>query len=158
MFRKTPANLKKLKLLAGKLRGQILKPYYPLSGPYRLMIDERGLQLDFIAAVHGIKSFASLGSRASQVSFGSHQLWVADLKDVIRSKRALGTPKDLDSWNELRMKRQKPKRPPRGEVLRNLRKENERATIDQIRRLLALPMNKRTHFLRIRLPFGGSAL
>jgi hypothetical protein len=25
-------------------------------------------------------------------------------------------------------------------------------------RLLALPMNKRTHFLRVRLPGGGSAL
>ena len=42
--------------------------------------------------------------------------------------------------------------------LRALRKENHRAVRDQIRRLLALPMNKRTHFLRMRLPFGGSTL
>jgi hypothetical protein len=41
---------------------------------------------------------------------------------------------------------------------RALRKETDRALTDQIRRLLALPMNKRTNFLRVRLPGGGSAL
>jgi hypothetical protein len=39
-----------------------------------------------------------------------------------------------------------------------LKKESERALIDQIRRLQALPMNKRTHFLRVRHPGGGSHL
>jgi hypothetical protein len=39
-----------------------------------------------------------------------------------------------------------------------LKKESERALIDQIRRLQALPMNKRTHFLRVRHPNGGSHL
>jgi hypothetical protein len=39
-----------------------------------------------------------------------------------------------------------------------LEKESERALVDQIRRLLALPMNKRTHFLRVRHPNGGSHL
>ncbi len=42
--------------------------------------------------------------------------------------------------------------------LQALKKENERALRAQIRRLLSLPMNKRTHFLRVRLPFGGSSL
>jgi hypothetical protein len=46
----------------------------------------------------------------------------------------------------------------RAACLRALRKENERSVRDQIRRLLSLPMNKRTHFLRVRLPFGGSSL
>ena len=36
--------------------------------------------------------------------------------------------------------------------------ETERALIQQIRRNLALPMNKRTHFLRLRRPDGGSHL
>jgi hypothetical protein len=39
-----------------------------------------------------------------------------------------------------------------------LRRESERALREQIRRLLAKPMAQRTHFLRIRLPGGGSAL
>jgi hypothetical protein len=42
--------------------------------------------------------------------------------------------------------------------LRALAKENDRAIREQIRRLLSLPMNKRTHFLRVRLPGGGSSL
>jgi hypothetical protein len=46
----------------------------------------------------------------------------------------------------------------RAKSLRALKKENERAVVEQIRRLLALPMNERTKFLRVRLPFGGSAL
>ena len=39
-----------------------------------------------------------------------------------------------------------------------LRQESDRALVEQIRRLLALPMNKRTHFLRVRHPGGGSHL
>jgi hypothetical protein len=39
-----------------------------------------------------------------------------------------------------------------------LKKETERALVEQIRRLLALPMNKRTNFLRVRHPSGGSHL
>jgi hypothetical protein len=39
-----------------------------------------------------------------------------------------------------------------------LKRESDRALTEQIRRLLALPMNKRTHFLRVRHPSGGSHL
>jgi hypothetical protein len=39
-----------------------------------------------------------------------------------------------------------------------LKKETQRALIEQIRRMLDLPMNKRTHFLRVRHPNGGSHL
>ncbi len=52
----------------------------------------------------------------------------------------------------------KPAAANREAVLAALEKESERAQLEQIRRLLALPMNKRTHFLRVRLPNGGSAL
>lgn len=42
--------------------------------------------------------------------------------------------------------------------LEALERESELALRDQIRRLLAVPMERRTHFLRRRLPGGGSAL
>jgi len=46
----------------------------------------------------------------------------------------------------------------RKKQLQALKKESERNLIEQIRRLLTLPMNRRTHFLRKRLPGGGSCL
>lgn len=95
MFRKAPANIRKLKRLAGLLGGRLLVPYYPASQMYRLVNDDRGLQIDFMPIVHGIRSFESLKSRALRVSIGGQSLLVADLKDVIRSKRALGRPKDV---------------------------------------------------------------
>jgi hypothetical protein len=52
------------------------------------------------------------------------------------------------------MKKKKVERP----KLSPLRRESERALVQQIRRLLALPPSKRTNFLRVRLPNGGSAL
>jgi hypothetical protein len=39
-----------------------------------------------------------------------------------------------------------------------LARESERALVEQIRRLLDLPPHERTHFLRVRLPNGGSAV
>ena len=39
-----------------------------------------------------------------------------------------------------------------------LRKESERALGELIRRRLALPVEKRLNFLRVRLPTGGSHL
>jgi len=37
-----------------------------------------------------------------------------------------------------------------------LRRESDRALVEQIHRLLAMPMNKRTNFLRKRRPGGGT--
>jgi hypothetical protein len=39
-----------------------------------------------------------------------------------------------------------------------LKLESERALVEQIRRHLALPMEKRTHFLRKRIGFRASCL
>ena len=43
-------------------------------------------------------------------------------------------------------------------ALRALRAESELDLRAQIRRLLAMPMAERTHFLRVRLPNGGTAI
>ena len=95
MFRDTPANIKRLKRLAKALDASILKPFYPASDLYRLVNEDRGIQLDFMSAIHGVRSFEGLRERASSVSFRNHVIWVADLKDIIRSKRSLGRPRDL---------------------------------------------------------------
>src|SRR4051812_2550253 len=95
MFRKTPANLKKLKAVAQTLRATILRPYYPVSELYRVVNDEQGLQLDFMAKLHGVRSFEGLRSRSVAVKFGEHELNVASLADIIKSKRAAGRDRDL---------------------------------------------------------------
>jgi hypothetical protein len=47
-----------------------------------------------MATVHGIRSLASLRSRAREVDFGGHVLLVASLADVVHSKRAANRPRD----------------------------------------------------------------
>src|SRR3954462_1456389 len=64
MFRKTPVNLKKLKAVAHSLRAVILKPYYLVSDLFRVVNDEPGMQLDFMARLHSVRSFEGLRSRA----------------------------------------------------------------------------------------------
>lgn len=56
------------------------------------------------------------------------------------------------------MKSAASKKPTRAEKLAALRAESDAALRDQIRRLLARPMIERTHFLRVRIPGGGTAL
>lgn len=94
MFRATPANLGKLKRFATRLEAVILRPYYPVSALYRVVNEDRGLQVDFMPAINGVKSFHSLRSRAEIIRISSHALWLADLKDIIASKRACGRPRD----------------------------------------------------------------
>ena len=95
LFRKTPANLKKLKALAAELGAVILKPYYPVSGLFRIVRDSDGLQLDFMSAIDGVRSFEGLRSRALRVRFGEAAIHVAALADIIKSKKAAGRPRDL---------------------------------------------------------------
>jgi len=94
MFRATPVNLAKLRKFAGRLDAVILRPYYPMSALYRVMNDDRGLQADFMPAIHGVKSFNSLRSRAEKMELSGRALWVANLVDIIASKRAAARPRD----------------------------------------------------------------
>ena len=94
MFRKTAVNLRKLKVLANELDAQILKPFYPLSDLYRVVNDDTGLQIDFMSVLHGIKSFENLRSDTVEVEFEGYKIKVASLEKIIRSKKALGRPRD----------------------------------------------------------------
>ncbi len=94
LFRKTPLNLRKLKALAKSLDAAVMRPFYPAADLYRVIRDEDGLQLDFMTSIHGVRSLASLRSRALRVDFSGHVLLVATLADIIRSKRAANRPRD----------------------------------------------------------------
>jgi hypothetical protein len=52
------------------------------------------MQLDFMTAAHGIRSFNSLRSRATEVEFEGERMAVAALADVTASKRAANRPRD----------------------------------------------------------------
>ena len=94
MFRKTPGNLRKLRRIADDLDAVVLHPYYPASELYRVVRDRDGLQFDFMARVDGVRSFESLRSRATVTRFGRHELRVASLEDVIRSKKSANRAQD----------------------------------------------------------------
>jgi predicted nucleotidyltransferase len=94
MFRETARNLQKLRRLADDLDAVIMRPFYPASGLYRVIRERDGLQLDFMTKIDGIRSFESLRSRADVVRIKAHDIRVAALDDIIRSKVAANRPED----------------------------------------------------------------
>ena len=161
LFRKTPANLKKLKALARSLGATIWKPNYPATDFRRLARDRDLLQIDFMTEIAGVKSFASLCSRARRVEIDGFPLLVADLRDIIESKRKAGRPQDHAVLGQLEAtlhEKTGRKKRTRAEKLKALAVANERAQLEQIRRWLALPPDRRTHFLRKRIGFQASCL
>lgn len=94
MIRVTPANITKLKRFAVLLQAVVLRPYYPASRMYRVMNDDHGIQVDFLATMHGIRSWNRLRSRACTMDLGGEAILVANLADIITSKRAAGRPSD----------------------------------------------------------------
>ena len=94
-FRKTPRNMRKLKLVATALEAVILRPYYPVSALFRLHRERDGLQIDFMGHIDGVQSYEGVRDRADWYEIGAQRLLAASLDDIIRSKRAAGRNKDL---------------------------------------------------------------
>lgn len=90
-----------------------------------------------MATIHGVRSFAGLRDRATTVDVRGVAVLVASLDDIIRSKRAARSRK---------------------KQLAAVARESDRALRELIRRWQALPMEKRTHFLRKRIGPGRTAL
>lgn len=61
---------------------------------YRLDFGLDDFYVDFLSDAGGIRSLASLRSRAAPVAIEGKKLLVASLEDVILSKKAAGRPKD----------------------------------------------------------------
>ena len=94
-FRNTTRNIVKLKAIARGLRAVVLRPYYPASDSYRVARDDDGLQVDFMATIHGIRSFEGVRNRAAVIEINGVPILVASLADIIRSKKAARRPRDL---------------------------------------------------------------
>ncbi len=94
MWRPTRANHQKLRAVARALGATLTRPEYPVSKFYRLDNPDEGLQVDVMDVLDGVRSFESLRSRATKIDFGGTSILVADLGDVIKSKRAAGRLKD----------------------------------------------------------------
>ncbi len=122
LFRKTPRNLTRLKALARGLRATILRPYYPVSDLYRIVRDDDGLQLDFMATIHGLRSYEGVRDRALSIEVGGVSIRVASLADIIKSKRAAGRPRDLAVLEVLEIALEESSQPPRPARRRRARK------------------------------------
>lgn len=188
MFRATPTNLRKLKVVASALGAVILRPYYPVSNLYRMVDDATGLQADFMPAIHGVRSFEGLRARSVKHAPHGYALLVASRR-LKTSSRASGPRGGIAIWlccqcssGRCRPSRPRarplpsrnvphpviadPDMPPRKkqltatrrQALAALARESERQLDDLIRRRLAMPLEQRMHFLRRRLPGGGSSL
>ncbi len=95
LFRKTPANIRKLKAITRDLDAVLMRPFYPASDLFRIQRDLDQLQLDFMSTIDGVASIEGLRRRAIQIRFGDATLLVGSLADIIKSKKAAGRPQDL---------------------------------------------------------------
>ena len=144
LIRRTPANVRKLTAIAAELHAVLMKPNYPASSLLRISRDEDGLQLDFMGEIAGVRSFDELRKGAIDVSIGNARILVADHGGVIQSGKPGGLKRtSTESWKKPRVTRKA--------RLEALKKESDLAERELIRRLLALPPEKRTHFLRKRV-------
>lgn len=51
------------------------------------------IDVDFMPAIHGIRSFEGLRSRASLIRIGDEEGLLASLEDIIRSKKSAARPR-----------------------------------------------------------------
>lgn len=115
LFRRTARNVGKLRTLADQLGASVLRPYYPAADMFRVVRDD-GLQIDFMATIHGIRSFEGVRDRATVIDFDGAPILVASLDDIIRSKRAAGRPRDravLEVLEKAREEASRKAQPPR---------------------------------------------
>jgi hypothetical protein len=147
LFRRTPANMRKLVTITKELDAVLWKPHYPPLKFLRIARDEDLLKINFIDAQPidaPLKAarLARIGDACILVkrfSRGSRQFAVA-LPDA---------PPEPPFT---------PSAPTRMRRLEALKKESELAERDQIRRWQALPIEKRTNFLRKRVGLRASCI
>jgi hypothetical protein len=134
----------KLKSIGRSLEATIWKPSYPPSSKLRLTRDRDLLQINFLPGAQP--------ARVRRVTIGGHDLLVQFFAGSLRREEPPPQPKRRNTADESEVS---PARPKRLEALKAASAEDRR---DQIRRLLALPPDRRTHFLRKRIGIQASCL
>ena len=109
-----------------------------------------------MGTIHGLRSFAGVRDRGTDVYVGGVVIRVASLADIIKSKRA--RPARATSPCSTRWRGPVKKRSSRKARRDALRAESERALVDMIRRWQSLPPGRRTNFLRKRVGICRTAL
>jgi hypothetical protein len=84
-FRKTPANIGKLKAISRDMQAVILRPFHPAGDLFRVMCDGDLVRIDFIPTA-GAASFEAMRKRASRVDFGGNALYVAATAGADRAR------------------------------------------------------------------------
>ncbi len=108
-----------------------------------------------MGTIHGLRSFAGVRDRGTDVHVGGMVIRVASLADIIKSKRA--RPARATSPCSTRWRGPVKKRSSR-KARRDALRESERALVDMIRRWQSLPPGRRTNLLRKRVGICRTAL
>ena len=95
--RDTGKAMEKIRALARELGADVIPATSPLSTMVRVENEREAIYLDLIDRPAGLGSFAAVRARAQELKLGAPRSYVsvASLADIIRSKKALGRPKDL---------------------------------------------------------------
>jgi len=102
LIRMTKVNIAKIKSVANSLNA--VQTVVKENDVIRLTNEEEGIIIDFINEHYppGIKSFASLRSRADNLKLGNATLLIASLKDLIKNKEKMKRAKDIAVLDLLR--------------------------------------------------------
>ena len=154
----------KLETVAKKLDAELefVDPYF------RTTLKESEIEVKFFYEIRGtskVISYDELFRNSDQVNFdGIYDFSIASLTDLFKNKKATGRQIDLaylpimEKTLKEKMRYKDMGKP----VKKNILNEDIKTPADlektMIKKWLALPMKKRTHFLRVRLPNGGSCL
>jgi hypothetical protein len=133
LFRRTPANVRKLKAITAELRETLLRQYFPRGPLWRISRDLDGLQIDFIATV--TPAFERARKRSRPVR-------------IVAAHPPVAVPVGVTEKLSIT----------RAAKLEALKKDNDIAIRDLIRRRLAMPVEQRTNFLRKRIGICSSCL
>jgi predicted nucleotidyltransferase len=95
-LRDTPRNAEKIQQLLSALGDNVVASR-PFATSRMIRIEGLPVEIDLVFELSSHEKFESIRARSAVVTIEDVSLRIADLRDVIESKRAAGRPKDLAS-------------------------------------------------------------